>query len=39
VAFASERTDGSDGDSVSTSVNVAEKESKTLEFRLPQKKD
>jgi hypothetical protein len=37
VAYASERTDGADGDSVSTSIVVAEKESKTLNLKLPKK--
>ena len=39
VAYASERTDGADGDSVSTSIIVAEKESKTLNLKLPKKEE
>jgi hypothetical protein len=39
VAHASERTDGADGDSVGTSIIVAEKESKSVEFKLPKKEE
>jgi protocatechuate 3,4-dioxygenase beta subunit len=43
VAYASERTDGDGGspfdDSVSASVTVAEKESKTLNLKLPRKEE
>jgi len=39
VAYASDRTDGADGDSVSTSIIVAGEESTTLNLKLPKKEE